>query len=129
MDTILLVDDERMFLRSLRIGLRSKGYRTIEAFGGPEALNRLDDPNTRIDMVITDYLMPHMDGITLLKKIRKKSKSIPVIMMTAFDEKALAIEAHSNQCDSFIGKPFTLNELIAVIEEVKHRKSPSSNDL
>lgn len=127
METILLVDDEPEQLKSLRIGLLSNGYNTLEALGGQAALNLFDDPRTRIDMVITDYSMPGMDGIRLINKVREKSGSLPVLMMTAYGEKGLVIEALRNQCDSYIEKPFSLKELIIEIERIKRQMVPANS--
>ncbi len=120
MKTILLVDDVPEQLRSLKIGLSSNGYKTLETLSGRAALERLEDHQFQIDMVITDFSMPDMDGMELLKRIRNRSRSIPVIIMTAYSEKSLVIEALKNQCDSFIEKPFTLEDLIREIERIEY---------
>ena len=119
METILLVDDEPAQLRGLKIGLLGFGYQTLEASNGHEALEKLADPGSRIDMVITDYSMPCMNGMELLQIVREKYRSIPVIMMTAYGEKSLVIEALKNECSSFIEKPFNLDALFLEIERVK----------
>ena len=71
----------------------------------------------KVDLVITDYTMPEMNGVELLDKIRDKFKNIPVIIMTAFGDKEIVLEALGHGCSGFIDKPFTLDELI---NEVNH---------
>ena len=109
---ILVVDDEMIQVETISRGLRSKGYGVTRANNGDEALEKIHDETGKIDMVITDYAMPGMNGLGLLKSIRKTHRSMPVIMMTAFGEKELIIDALRNRCDSFIEKPFTLDQLL-----------------
>lgn len=115
---IMVVDDEKIQLESLRRGLKRKGYSVVEALNGKEALQQLNR-DSDIDLVITDYAMPGINGIELLKKIRKNHISLPVIMMTAYGEKDLIIEALRNHCDSFIEKPFSLDQLINEIKRAE----------
>ncbi|MGD9082653.1 MAG: response regulator [Desulfobacterales bacterium] len=116
MKTILVVDDKRVQLKTLRRGLRTKGYHVVEAINGKEALEHLVK-DSKIDIVLTDYAMPEMDGIELLKKIRENNKTIPVIIMTAYGDKNLVIEAMHHRCNGFIDKPFDMDELL---EEIKN---------
>lgn len=129
--TILLVEDELEQRRGLRVGLMSKGYNVVEALNGLAALVILHEPGKVIDIVITDYSMPGMNGMELLKKVRELSRSLPMIIMTAYGEKALVIEALRNQCDSFIEKPFTIDTLVVEIERIKYMRlrNTDSRDL
>ena len=116
---ILVVDDDRLQLETLRRGLRTKGYQVLEALSAEEALARFSHSNmNKIDLVLSDYVMPGLNGIELLKRIRENHGSLPVILMTAYGEKDLVIEALRNRCDSFIEKPFTLDQLMQEIERV-----------
>lgn len=124
---IMVVDDEMVQIESLRRGLRSKRFDVVEALNGQEAMTRLNDENGSIDMVITDYSMPGMNGIDLLRKIREKDISLPVIMMTAYGEKDLVIEAMRNDCDSFIEKPFTLEMLMKEIDRAMLKAIENKN--
>jgi DNA-binding NtrC family response regulator len=125
---ILVVDDEAVLVESIKIGLQSKGHQVIAANCGQEALDYLFEGGQRIDMVITDYLMPGMTGIDLLVAIRQRAPTLPVVLMTAYGETKLVIEALKNKCDGFLEKPFTLDHLIQEIEAVNagrlHRKTP-----
>jgi DNA-binding NtrC family response regulator len=113
---ILVVDDDRNLLESIGRGLRNKGYQVIEALSATEALEHIDfDNESAIDLILADYIMPGMSGIDLLEKVREKSSSLPVIIMTAHWKKQVVIEAMRKSCNSFIEKPFTLDELIKEI--------------
>lgn len=116
---ILVVDDEAVMLESIRIGLESNGYRVFEAFSAQQALDQLYHGGHRIDLVATDYYMPTMNGIDLLEAVRRSYPTLPVILMTAYAETSLVIEALKHHCDSFIEKPFSLDHLIAEIERVR----------
>ena len=90
----------------------------FEALNAIEALDQLESMTYRIDLVLTDYVMPGKDGIGLLKKIRKKYDELPVIIMTAYGEKGMLIDAMRNRCDGFIEKPFNVDQLINEIQRV-----------
>lgn len=117
--SILVVDDEAVMVNSIRIGLENNGYRVFEAFNAQQALDYLDRDECRIDLVITDYLMPAMNGLELLVAIRKNHPLLPIMIMTGYAETSLIIEALKNHCDSFIEKPLNLAQLIAEIERIK----------
>ena len=109
---ILIVDDDLTQLETLRRGLRSKGYTVFEASSGKEALDVFEDTKKhQIDLILADYVMPEMNGIELLKKIREKSNSLPVIIMTAFVKNNLLVEVMRFNCHSVLEKPFTLVQL------------------
>ena len=114
---ILIVDDERAQLESLRRGLRSQHHTTMEADNATDALKILHS-TPPVDLVITDYAMPGMDGISLLEEIRKENCDLPVIMMTAFGDKQIVVRALREHCNGYIEKPFTLLQLMAEIQKV-----------
>jgi CheY-like chemotaxis protein len=115
---ILIVDDDLTQLETLRRGLRSKGYNVLEASSGEEALNLFEDAKTnQIHLILTDYVMPEMNGIQLLKKIREKSNSLPVIIMTAYVKNDLLLNLMRLNCSSIIEKPFTLHKLNGEIQK------------
>ncbi len=128
---ILVVDDEVRMLGSIRRGVASKGYRVFEALGAQQALDQLNHGGYGIDLVITDYLMPTMNGIDLLNAIRRTHPNLPVIIMTAYADTGLVIEAMKNHFDGFIEKPFSLDQMVAEIERIKlHQiQNTKSSDL
>ena len=116
---ILVVDDEQIQLDNLSIGLKRYGYRVFPVLNAKKALAIIQDPDANIHMVITDYAMPEMSGLELLKTIREQNRDIPVIMMTACGEKDIIIEAMRYRCDSYIEKAFTISELMAEIRRAE----------
>jgi len=117
---ILVVDDDVIWLQTLKRGLKTRGYQTLEALDANEALEKLSNPNTpAIDLVLTDYLMSEMNGIELLKEIRMNyGGHLPVIIMTAYAENSLLIEAFRNHCNGFIEKSSTLDQFMQEINRV-----------
>ena len=116
---VLIVDDEIVQVENLSIGLSSRGYHVLHALSGHEALNLIENDALEIDLVITDYAMPEMTGIALLQNIRWKHGNLPVILMTAYGQRDLILDALRNQCNGFIDKPFTLDQLLHEIDRVK----------
>ena len=115
---ILVVDDDAKMVESIRIGLESSGYHACGALSGKQAMDQLGMEGSRIDVVVTDYLMPTMNGVDLLKAIRQHNPLLPVIIMTAYAEKSTVLAAFQNFCNGFIEKPFRLEQLISEIERV-----------
>jgi signal transduction histidine kinase len=116
---IIIVDDEVMIVESIKMGLEDKGHRVFGAFNAQQALDLLSNGDHRIDLVITDYAMPKMNGLELLVAIRKSHPTLPVMIMTGYAETRMIIEALNNQCNSFIEKPVSPDLLIAEIEKIK----------
>jgi len=85
---ILFVDDDQGVLEVIGERIKSWGYQLFRASGGKEALSIINEEE--IDIIILDYMMPELDGLKTLKKIRKINKNIPVIMFTAYpDQKSI----------------------------------------
>src|SRR3982750_2521763 len=115
--TILLVEDEEG-LRSLNArGLRSRGYSVIEASNGVEALEALEEKNGAVDLVVSDVVMPEMDGPTLLKAMRGRNPDLRIIFVSGYAEDAFEKSLPENQQFAFLPKPFTLSQLVAAVKE------------
>jgi two-component system cell cycle sensor histidine kinase/response regulator CckA len=115
--TILLVEDEEG-LRSLNArGLRSRGYSVIEASNGIEALEALEEKEGAVDLVVSDVVMPEMDGPTLLKTMRGKNPDLKIIFVSGYAEDAFEKSLPENQQFAFLPKPFTLSQLVAAVKE------------
>ncbi len=124
--TILIVDDEQLMRRIVSDYLKARGYQTLEAQDGIEALQifRQEDP----DLVLLDVMMPHMDGLEVCKTIRKTS-STPIILLTAKDGEEDELKGFDLGADEYIAKPFSLKILAARIEAVLRRHAtPESPD-
>jgi two-component system, cell cycle sensor histidine kinase and response regulator CckA len=115
--TILLVEDEDG-LRSLNArGLRSRGYTVLEASNGIEALDILVENDGAVDLVVSDVVMPEMDGPTLLKAMRGRNPDLKIIFVSGYAEDAFARSLPENQQFAFLPKPFTLSQLVAQVKE------------
>jgi two-component system cell cycle sensor histidine kinase/response regulator CckA len=115
--TILLVEDEDG-LRSLNArGLRSRGYSVIEAANGIEAMEALEEKNGAVDLVVSDVVMPEMDGPTLLKEMRGRNPDLKIIFVSGYAEDAFEKSLPENEQFAFLPKPFTLAQLVAAVKE------------
>ena len=115
--TILLVEDEDG-LRSLNArGLRSRGYSVIEAANGLEAMEALEKKNGEVDLVVSDVVMPEMDGPTLLKEMRQRNPNLKIIFVSGYAEEAFDKSLPENEQFAFLAKPFALSALVAKVKE------------
>jgi two-component system cell cycle sensor histidine kinase/response regulator CckA len=114
---ILLVEDEEG-LRALNArGLASRGYTVIEAGNGVEAMEMLEREGGKVDLVVSDVVMPEMDGPTLLKELRKKNPETKIIFVSGYAEDAFQKSLPNPDDYNFLAKPFTLKQLVAKVKE------------
>ncbi len=113
--TVLIVDDEKLFLRSLSSGLApyTAAFRVVTAENGREAVKVL--ASTEIDLVITDIKMPEMGGFQLLAYILRQCPKVPVVMMTAFGSPEIERMVTEMQVCQYVEKPIDLKELAELI--------------
>jgi len=116
--TILLVEDEEG-LRGLNArGLTSRGYTVLEAGNGVEAIEVLEACGWQVDLVITDVVMPEMDGPTLFRVLRERNPEIKIIFVSGYAEDAFEKNLPENGGQfAFLPKPFTLKQLVAAVKE------------
>ena len=121
MKKILIADDEKNMRWILEKSLKERGFEVIEAKDGEEAFNSFIDGEP--DIVILDYKMPKIDGMEVLKRIKKINENIPVIMITAHGSTDSAVEAMKLGAADYISKPFDVNELnIAIFKALNIEK-------
>jgi two-component system cell cycle sensor histidine kinase/response regulator CckA len=118
--TILLVEDEEG-LRALNArGLASRGYTVLEAGNGMEAIDIFERQGD-VDLVVSDVVMPEMDGPTLLKELRQRDPKVKIIFVSGYAEEAFAKNLPSNEHGraqyAFLAKPFTLKQLVAEVKK------------
>jgi len=111
--SILIVDDEKLLLHSLKTALSRGGYQTLTAASGEEALESFRENNP--DIILLDVKLPDMDGMQVLKKIKAVDGNVPVIIMTAFSGIKGAVEAIKLGAHDYIAKPFDIEELKFVL--------------
>ena len=115
--TILLVEDEEG-LRALNArGLTSRGYTVLEAGNGVEAMKVLEQRAGDIDLVVSDVVMPEMDGPTLLGEMRKRNPDLKMIFVSGYAEDAFEKNLPDRGQFAFLAKPFTLKQLVAAVKE------------
>jgi len=116
---ILLVEDDRGVSRFIKKGLKEKGYVVDVAFDGEKGLHL--SLSQTYDLIILDILLPEMNGYEVLRIIRKKGVTTPVICLTAKDEKEDIIQGLELGADDYLVKPFSFSELLARIKAVLRR--------
>jgi two-component system cell cycle sensor histidine kinase/response regulator CckA len=115
--TILLVEDEDG-LRTLNArGLTSRGYTVLEAANGVEAMAILEKVGGSVDLVVSDVVMPEMDGPTLLKEMRQRNPDLRIIFVSGYAEDAFEKNLPEHGQFAFLPKPFTLKQLVAAVKE------------
>ncbi len=116
--TILLVEDEEAVRAFAARALASRGYTVHEAGSGAEALEVIREIDEPIDLVVSDVVMPEMDGPTMLGELRKIRPELKVIFMSGYAEEAFAKNLPENEEFGFLPKPFSLKQLATKIKEV-----------
>ena len=106
---ILLVEDDGFLLRTISDYLTTRGMEVQTASNGKEAINHLSAGP--VDLILTDIIMPEMDGIELLKYVRKRMPDLPVIVITSSDDIEYSIEALRSNANDYILKPIPMEEL------------------
>ena len=115
---ILVCDDERDIVKAVSIYLRAEGYNIFPAYNGKEALKILEEE--RIELVLLDIMMPEMDGLDTLSKLREEN-NIPVILLTAKSEDTDKVLGLNVGADDYITKPFNPVELVARVKSQLRR--------
>jgi len=108
--TVMLVDDEAIILKTIASKLQNEGFTVLTASTGLEAIELLH--GQIIHMVITDLMMPEMNGIELLKEIKEFNKEIAVIILTGYGDLNSAVDALRLGAEDYLLKPCDLNELL-----------------
>ena len=116
---ILVCEDERDLNRFVCLSLRNAGYEATAAYNGQEALDKME--SERFDLVLTDIMMPVLDGFELCESIRSFEKSMPIIFMTAKDDKISKLTGYSLGIDDYVVKPFDMDILLMKISAILRR--------
>jgi DNA-binding response OmpR family regulator len=116
--TLLIVEDDATVRETLALNLRAEGYVVETAEDGEQALERTRQVNP--DLVVLDVMLPKLDGLTLLRILRRKSR-VPVILLTARGTETDKIVGLETGADDYVVKPFSLGELLARIRAALRR--------
>lgn len=126
MTSILVVDDEPLYVRLLEINLLTEGYEVKTAYNGEDALEMVS--SNVPDLVLLDVMMPKLDGITTCERIRQFS-NVPVIMVTARGEEMDRVRGLNVGADDYIVKPFSATEVLARVRAVLRRTQSTSESV
>jgi heavy metal response regulator len=118
---ILIVEDEKSLADVLKKGLEEEEYAVDVAYNGEDGLFMAE--NEPYDLIILDIMLPIVDGMTILKKIRKAGIKTPVLMLTAKDTVTDKISGLDSGADDYLTKPFSFEELLARIRALLRRDS------
>ncbi|MBU2493469.1 MAG: response regulator [Bacteroidetes bacterium] len=115
---IMTVDDSASVRQMVAFTLREAGYDVVEACDGKDALSKLN--NVELNLILTDLNMPVMDGIELIKNVRKdnKNKFVPIIMLTTESQSEKKMEGKTAGATGWIVKPFVPEQLLNVVKKV-----------
>lgn len=118
---ILVVDDEKHIQELIKYNLESSGYKVETVGSGEEALELIEQQS--LDMVVLDLMLPGIDGLEVCKKIKmdKKTKNIPIIMLTAKSDELDKVLGLELGADDYLTKPFSVRELIARVKVIFRR--------
>lgn len=122
---LLLAEDERSLSKALVAILERNRYTVDAVYDGLEALYYLQ--HAKYDGVILDIMMPGMDGISVLKELRKTNKTLPVLLLTAKTEVEDKVEGLDSGADDYLSKPFDTKELLARIRAMLRRTEPMTD--
>lgn len=119
MATILIADDDPKLLKMVRRTLIYEGFDVITAADGRETLNQVETKTP--DLLILDWMMPELDGIEVLIRLREAGNEIPVLMLTARDTVENRVEGLNKGADDYLVKPFAPSELLARLNALVRR--------
>jgi two-component system KDP operon response regulator KdpE len=108
---VLVIDDEPPIRKLLRVGLSAQGYQTVEASSGKAALELLGEQAP--DLIILDLGLPDMQGHELLRTLRARNDSVPIVVLSSRDDEAGKVQALDSGADDYVTKPFGMDELLA----------------
>jgi DNA-binding response OmpR family regulator len=111
-ESVLVVEDEAAVRNSIRRILTRQGYTVLEARHGSDALRALDETTRPVDLVMTDLMMPEMDGRELIVELRARSATIKILAMSGYDEQAAMRGEALPVGTQFLEKPFTVEGLL-----------------
>ncbi len=117
-ERILIVEDEDSVRAFSARALRTTGYEVFEADSGDEALDVLEDLDYEVDLMISDVVMPEMDGPTLLTKVREKRPDLKVIFVSGYAEESVRQDIADNQSVEFLPKPYSLDQINTKVKDV-----------
>lgn len=124
---LLVVEDEKKVARFLRKGLEEEHYAVDVAYDGEEALDMAEVYD--YDLVLLDIMLPKIDGMTVLRRIRENDNLVPILMLTAKDSVENIVKGLDAGCDDYLTKPFAFSELLARIRALLRREREAKDSV
>lgn len=121
MKRTLVVEDEDAIREFVVINLQRAGYDVVEANSGEAALQKYEENHGEFDVAILDIMMPGIDGLTVCKELRKKSRNLGIIMLTAKTQEMDKVTGLMLGADDYVTKPFSPSELVARVDSLYRR--------
>lgn len=115
MSTILLVEDEIVIALGIQMVLEDAGYSVVIASNGEEGLTQALE--VKPDLIVTDYMMPRMNGLELIAALRSRNVTIPIVLATSIGEERVQANPH-RLYDAYLGKPCTDDALLGVVRRL-----------
>ncbi|RUP11209.1 response regulator transcription factor [Hyphomicrobium sp.] len=122
---VLVIDDEPPIRKLLRMGLATQGYQVTDAPNAKAALELMD---TKPDLIILDLGLPDMQGLDLLRELRAKNESVPIVVLSSRADEGAKVHALDLGADDYVTKPFGINELLARIRAALRHQLQSQGE-
>lgn len=116
---IFVVEDDLDLNRFVSLSLRNAGYNVVSLYNGLEALEKMEEE--KCDLLLTDIMMPKMNGFELAESVRATDKTMPIIFMTAKDDKPSKMLGYNIGIDEYVTKPFDIDVLLMTIKAILRR--------
>lgn len=126
MKKILVAEDEEAIREFVVINLKRAGYDVVDVESGERALEEFEKQDGRFDIALLDIMMPGIDGFTVCKRLREKSSTIGIIMLTAKTQEMDKVSGLMIGADDYVTKPFSPSELVARVDAIYRRVSMST---
>jgi CheY-like chemotaxis protein len=127
-ETVLVVEDEATVRRLATELLASKGYRVIEAGSAEDALAVFDRAANGVDLMLSDVVLPGIDGVELARRLRRSDPGLPVLYMTGYAPETLAERGLGGDDAPVLEKPFTPAQLLVAVRSVLNRRARATGD-
>lgn len=126
MPKILIVEDEHQLARFIQLELEHEDYETTVAVDGRQGLSLAE--SGEFDLILLDIMLPELNGLEVLRRLRKAENNVPVIMLTARDSVMDKVSGLDMGADDYITKPFAIEELLARIRVTLRQHRPAGDD-
>jgi two-component system, cell cycle sensor histidine kinase and response regulator CckA len=118
--TILVVEDEEAVRSFIRVGLEKNGYHVMQAGDGFEALRMVEEEAGAVDLLVTDVVLPRMNGAEMARRMRGRRPGLRILFITGYAEDMLSLQGWEGEVE-FLQKPFTMKRLLAEVEQLTRR--------